>query len=165
MDSAEFRSFFVRARLQGTIMDTNDAVLAFRVPPEPLLSRLVRDAVAELARSRGVGEDDLAHFQTALGEALANAIEHARSRTPIEVEVRLSHDRIVATVQDGGIGFATERVVDPTLPDPSAERGRGLPIMRRCSDIFAIESVPGKGTAVVIGRFLRPTGRAAGLAS
>jgi hypothetical protein len=27
--------------------------------------------------------------------------------------------------------------------------------MRRCTDIFAVHSLPGKGTAVVLGRYLR----------
>jgi hypothetical protein len=27
--------------------------------------------------------------------------------------------------------------------------------MRRCTDIFAVHSVPGRGTAVVLGRYLR----------
>jgi anti-sigma regulatory factor (Ser/Thr protein kinase) len=46
-------------------------------------------------------------------------------------------------------------VVEPSLPGADAERGRGLPIMRRCSDIFAIRSEPGRGTAVVLGRYLQ----------
>ncbi|GAC1304100.1 MAG: hypothetical protein NVSMB19_14640 [Vulcanimicrobiaceae bacterium] len=136
-----------------------DEVLDFRIPPKPHLSRVVRDGVAEFARSRGVGAEDLDHFLTALGEALANAIEHAHADTPVEIEVRLTSDRIVATVQDMGIGFETALVVGPALPAVTAERGRGMPIMRRCTDIFAIDSVPGKGTAVVLGRYLRDASR------
>ena len=30
--------------------------------------------------------------------------------------------------------------------DPLAERGRGLPIMRRCVDDLTISSTPGRGT-------------------
>ncbi len=137
-------------------MSASDAVLDFRVPPEPHLSRVVREGVATFARSHGVGEDDLSHFLTALGEALANAMEHARAQQPLTVEVRLSDDRIVATVQDNGVGFPSARtIVEPQLPNLDSERGRGLPIMRRCSDIFAVESTPGQGTAVMLGRYLR----------
>jgi anti-sigma regulatory factor (Ser/Thr protein kinase) len=99
----------------------------------------------------------------ALGEALANAIEHARAERPIEISCRVNGERIVATVRDEGIGFDDEAIAAPSgrlpdLPESSAERGRGLPIMRRCSDIFAVQSEPGKGTAVVFGRYLRLAG-------
>ncbi len=135
--------------------EPDEAIVDFRVAPQAHLSRVVREGVMDFARSHGVCEDDLAHFLTALGEALANAIEHARAEGPIVIEVRVRHDRILASVQDNGIGFASQLVVDPQLPTPDAERGRGLPIMRRCCDIFALNSSPGKGTAVVLGRYLR----------
>jgi len=102
-----------------------------------------------------VGEDDLSHFLTAMGEALANAIEHARCDAPIEIECRVGRGQIVATVTDGGIGFAGDSTAAGELPDATSERGRGLLIMRRCSDIFDVKSVPGKGTAVRLGRYLR----------
>ena len=136
-------------------MNTSEAVLDFRVRPEPHRSRGARDAIVDFARSNGVGEDDLAYFATAVGEALANAVEHARAEVPIAVEVRVAPDRILALVQDSGVGFEAGVVAEPALPEPDAERGRGLPIMRRCCDIFALNSSPGKGTAVVLGRYLR----------
>ena len=134
---------------------TTAAILDFRVQPQPQLSRVVREAVAKFGRQHEIAEEDLEHFLTALGEAVANAIEHAHARQPIRIEVRLHADRIVATVEDDGIGFRPIDLAEPSLPDPTAERGRGLPIMRRCSDIFTIDSTPGKGTAVVLGRYLR----------
>lgn len=139
-------------------MGTTEAVLDFRVSPQPHLSRVVRAGVSDFAREHGVAEEDLGCFLTALGEALANAIEHSRADKLIEIEIRVGADRIVATVRDNGVGFESDLVVEPGLPDPTAERGRGLPIMRRCSDIFALKSIPGKGTAVVLGRYLRRGG-------
>jgi len=139
----------------GIPMQTSEAVLDLRVPPQPHSSRIVREGVTDFVRAHHIGEEDLAHFLTALGEALANAIEHAHADLPIEVEVRLSGERILATVHDSGVGFRPELVVVASVPDPTAERGRGLPIMRRCCDIFRIESAPGHGTAVVLGRYIR----------
>ena len=136
-------------------MSTQEAVLDFRVPPQAHLSRVVREGVGDFASAHGVGEDDLSHFMTALGEAVANAIEHAGATAPIAIEVRVGSDRIVASVRDDGRGFVLPLAIDPKLPDPTAERGRGLPIMRRCCDIFAVNSTPGKGTTVVLGRYLR----------
>lgn len=136
-------------------MNSSEAVLDFRVAPQPQVSRTVRGSVTEFARGNGVSEDDLAHFLIALGEALANAIEHGHADSPIDIEVRIGKDRIIATVQDGGVGFAAEVISEAALPSDCAERGRGLPIMRRCCDIFALKTEPGKGTAVVLGRYLR----------
>ena len=136
-------------------METSEASIDLRVPPQPSYSRIVREHVAEFARTHGVGDDDLTHFLIALGEALANAIEHGLAETPVEIEIRIGPDRIVATVQDGGVGFAADVIADASLPEDSSERGRGVPIMRRCCDIFAVKTEPGKGTAVVLGRYLR----------
>jgi len=140
-------------------MHTSEAVLDIRVQPEPRASRAVRLGVARFGREHGVSEDDLDLFLTALGEAIANAVEHgARSRREIAivVEVRISHDRIIGHVQDDGDGFAVVSSSEPALPDFSSERGRGLPIIRRCSDFFAVTSSPGKGTAVLLGRYFQP---------
>jgi anti-sigma regulatory factor (Ser/Thr protein kinase) len=136
-------------------MAPSEAVLDFRVPPVPHVARAVRDGVAEFAQARGVGREDLGHFLSALGEALANAIEHSRATEPIAVQVRIDRESIVATIADNGVGFPVERFAEPCLPDPGAERGRGLPIMRRCCDIFSIQSERDKGTSIVLGRYFQ----------
>jgi anti-sigma regulatory factor (Ser/Thr protein kinase) len=143
-----------------------DVVLRLTIPPQPRRSRLVRDRVTAFALENGVDETDLGDFLAALGEAVANAIEHGGTSHPIRVECRISEHRIQALVEDRGVGF-TRPAETADLPDPTSERGRGLPLMRRCSDIFTVRSAPGRGTAVKIGRFLsrplrppfRPDGR------
>jgi len=136
-------------------MGTSDPILHLEIPPQPHLSRLVRERVIAFAAEHGVGEEDLANFLTALGEAVANAIEHARTTEQIRIECRISAESIVAVVADDGVGFDRSVAVAAELPDPTAERGRGLPLMRRCSDIFDVKSTPGSGTAIKVGRFLR----------
>ncbi len=107
------------------------------------------------AAAHGVPKGDAADFVAALSEALANAIEHSQSKD-IEVSCALVDDEcLVATVVDHGVGFAADPHGRPSLPDPLAERGRGLPLMRRFTDDVAVRSVPGKGTAVVLSRHLR----------
>ena len=135
-------------------MNTSDAVLKLEIPSKPHLCRVVRERVVEFALSEGVAGDDLDQFLPALGEALANAIEHGRSEAPIRIECRITSDRIVGTVLDGGVGFPGQ-VTAAEIPDVNAERGRGLPIMRRCTDIFSVSSKPGHGTAVTLGCYLR----------
>ncbi len=109
------------------------------------------------ASSYNLDSDDLRDFLTALGEALANSMEHAGSTESIDITCWLvGNDQFLATVVDKGKGFQMSAPeLEPRLPGLEAERGRGLPIMRRCTDIFAVRSEPGKGTSVILGRYLR----------
>ncbi len=137
---------------------TPGARLRLRVPPDPQLGRYVREQIIAFASALEIPEAELSDFLTALGEALANAMEHSGAHEPIEVSVWLvGSDQLVATVVDRGVGFEPTGagVAEPHLPDSFSERGRGLPIMRSCSDIFSVRSSPGNGTAVTLGRFVK----------
>ena len=131
--------------------------VAFSVPRQPHQCREVRERVAAFARRFRIADDDLAQLLTAVGEAVANAIEHSGADGPIEVHCDADGERIVTIVRDGGVGFDADALASPPLelPTVDAEHGRGLPIMRRCSDIFSVSSIPGRGTVVVVGRLLR----------
>jgi len=130
-----------------------------RIPPHARFSRTVRKEVAAFARRLNVRGPELDEFIFALGEALANAIEHGKGDA-IDVRCNVEDDKILATVTDAGAGFGAHGLATMSLPNEYAERGRGLPIMRRCTDIFAVHSIPGRGTAVVLGRYL-PVGQRA----
>ena len=135
---------------------TPGAQLRLCVPSDPRVSVSVRREVLAFADVNGIAEDDLIDFVSAIGEALANAIEHACTSEPIEVMVwLLGEDRLFASVLDKGIGFTpAERSITSVLPDAFAERGRGLPIMRECADVFSVRSAPGQGTRVTLGCFV-----------
>lgn len=131
------------------------ALLRLRVVPSASCVRAVRERIAVLAVENGLVDDELRDLLTAVGEALANAIEHSRSAEPIDVVCWISSGSLFMTsVTDHGVGF---RGVSrgARLPAVSAERGRGLPLMRRCSDLFSITSEPYVGTTVTIGRTIR----------
>lgn len=130
-------------------------MLNVRIPPNARFSRTVRQDVLKFATEFEMSGEDLDEFIFAVGEALANAIEHSHSSDVIEVRCQLEDDKIMATIVDSGGGFKVDALANFTLPEALVERGRGLPIMRRCTDIFAVHSVPGRGTAVVLGRYLR----------
>jgi anti-sigma regulatory factor (Ser/Thr protein kinase) len=131
------------------------------VPPDARLGGYVRQEVIAFAETQGIDEPDVTDFVGAIGEALANAIEHAHTEEPIEISAwLLGEDRLFASVSDHGVGFSPVSCEQTNaLPDAYAERGRGLPIMRRCSDVFSVRSGPGQGTRVTLGRYVR---RAAG---
>lgn len=131
------------------------ANLRLRIPPDPRYGREVRERVAGFATAYRVGDDDLREFLTAIGEALANAIEHSRSADLITVSCWIDDGSLFASVIDEGVGFTAPATIESRLPDVFAERGRGLGIMRRCSDHVSVKSTPGKGTEVTLRRYLR----------
>jgi len=139
---------------RGTTAEAADAALRIEIPPDARCSRAVRERITTYALSHGVAAYDASEFVTAVSEAVANAVEHSRTLRTIEVSCSLAGGRLTASVVDYGIGFSPELLRVPRPPDPLAERGRGLPIMRQCSHFLAIDSVPGAGTSVTLGRYL-----------
>ena len=129
--------------------------LQLRIPPDPHYARTVRDAVMGFALLHGIAQSDLEALLFAIGEALANAIEHARSARDLEVVATIDDDHILASIIDFGRGLPALPADDAPLPSALSERGRGIPIMQRCTDFFSVESRPGAGTVVTLGRFRR----------
>ncbi|MEO6835816.1 MAG: ATP-binding protein [Candidatus Tumulicola sp.] len=126
--------------------------LQLRLPPLPRSARTGRDALAALAGFLDVAPADIESLTFALGEALANAIEHAGGDAEIEVSVTIDARTIVATVRDKGRGFTDPPGELLPFPEVSAEGGRGFPIMQRCTDFFDVRTHPGDGTVVTLGR-------------
>lgn len=133
------------------------AELRLSVPADPNQSLYVRRQIIGFAAAHGIGGDDVIDFIAAIGEALANAIEHAQTCEAIDVAMwMLGEDRLFASVTDRGIGFLpNDQAHEAVLPDAFSERGRGLPIMRSCSDVFTVRSAPGQGTHVMLGCFVQ----------
>lgn len=152
--------------IEGRRPSVEGATLRLHVPPTPQHVPSAREHLVEFILGHGVDRADLVEFLTAFGEALANAVEHSRAEAPIEISCWLVEtDQLVATVVDRGVGFqAKEATTRADLPDALAERGRGLPIMRNCTDLFTVETAPGKGTVVILGRYLRRPANRRGLA-
>jgi anti-sigma regulatory factor (Ser/Thr protein kinase) len=133
------------------------AFLRLHVVPSARCVRRVREQIATFANENGLLGEGLRDLLTAVGEALANAIEHSRSTDAIDITCWLSSaNRFMVNVTDHGVGFHNGTPRAARLPALSAERGRGLPLMRRCSDFFAISSEPHVGTTVTLGRAIRP---------
>jgi len=130
--------------------------LHVHIPPDARHARTVRDALLAFGSLHAVAELDLEALIFAVGEALANAIEHGCPQGgEIDVTVELDSHLISARIADRGRGFRDTPSGYMPLPDGLSERGRGLPIMQRCMDLCKVESMPGGGTIVTLGRFRR----------
>jgi serine phosphatase RsbU (regulator of sigma subunit)/anti-sigma regulatory factor (Ser/Thr protein kinase) len=125
--------------------------LQLRVPAEPEMLAPTRRVLRRWLRDHGAGEDDLATVTLAVGEACANAVEHAYSPGPASFDLHATHEDgvVTITVRDSG------RWRDPRGTD----RGRGMILMEASMDVD-LRADPG-GSEVVMKRRLGG-GRAAG---
>ena len=89
----------------------------------------------DFAHIVGFNGDDLFDIQIAVGEALANAAEHAvhGGATRFDVRASIEGDALVIEVQDNGTGFDASRK-SQTPPDSVRVRGYGTSIMRAVMD-------------------------------
>ncbi|HZV76211.1 MAG TPA: ATP-binding protein [Candidatus Babeliales bacterium] len=130
-------------------------VLRLAIPPLPRFARTARRAFADFAGFHHLGERDADSLIFALGEAVANAIQHAATRRSIDIRVRVAGDSVVVTVSDRGCGFADPPADRVMLPSAYAEAGRGFAIMQRFTDFLEVDTKPGRGTIVTFGRHRR----------
>jgi serine/threonine-protein kinase RsbW len=114
-----------------------------------VISPFVDQLMHFIARFRTPDGSEL-NIETALREALANAVVHGNQEDPsklVYVACRCSTDGEVSlTVQDQGQGFDTAAVLDPTTPEYRLlPHGRGIYLMKTLMDDVCFE----QGGAVV----------------
>ncbi|MEA2473487.1 MAG: hypothetical protein QOE06_1402 [Thermoleophilaceae bacterium] len=138
----------------GTVAD-DVAVLAVRIPAEaakrlelhlaadPGSLAVMRRALGDWLRRIGMDEASAYDVMVAVGEAAANAIEHAYG--PSE-----AHFRLEATVEDGSLVVS---VMDEGRwrPARGSHRGRGLAMMEELMDDVQVDSTD-RGTAITMRR-------------
>ena len=120
---------------------------------------LARMLVAAFMADMNPTLEQLADVKTAVSEAVTNAIIHGYSDE--SRQVRIACDRqggeLMVTVEDDGIGIADiERARQPFYTSkPQLERsGMGFAFMEAFTDRLEVESCPGKGTRVVLWKYI-----------
>jgi anti-anti-sigma factor len=123
--------------------------LRLELPAVPAALPGVRRRLGAWLGGLGMGEQDRVGVMVAVGEACANAAEHAyrgKEPGPMRVSARVDVDGVLSvTVRDEGAWRPPDR-------DPG-DRGRGLLIMRQLVDGVVLEE--GLGTAVTLSLRLR----------
>ena len=89
-------------------------------------------------RDAGFSDRDQFAVQLAFAEAVANAVRHGNGSDPhkhVHLRFAVDSQRVWIRVEDEGIGFAVDRVPNPTLTE-NLERpcGRGLFLIRSYMD-------------------------------
>ncbi len=78
-----------------------------------------------------LAQEDRMDFSLAVGEALANAVEHGKC-SHLSIDCRYARNRVVCEIEQDGIGFMPPQL--PTMPKRSALRGYGIFIMKHTVD-------------------------------
>jgi len=116
---------------------------------------LARQRARQLAELLGFESQDQTRIATAVSEIARNAFRYARrGRVEFRVEGRTVPQLLRVRVSDEGPGVAD---LDAVLGGSyQSETGMGLGILgaRRLMDRFHIESSPGRGTCVTLGKLL-----------
>ncbi len=95
-------------------------------PSTPRNATKARRAVVTYLTSVGVGESDLADLEQAVGEAIANAVEHGfREGSYFEIRATVEDGTLRIEVEDDGPGFEPQN-----MSEPRSLRGFGITVMR-----------------------------------
>jgi anti-sigma regulatory factor (Ser/Thr protein kinase) len=111
------------AVLSATILPARPETVELKLPAAPSSATIARRFVSRYARVAQLGPERTFDLVLAVGEAVANAVEHAYRGAAGDFVLRLStsEGKILGEVQDLGTWREGR---------PSPERGRGLAILR-----------------------------------
>ncbi|MEA2452652.1 MAG: phosphoserine phosphatase RsbU/P [Actinomycetota bacterium] len=155
----------------GNELRDDIAMLIFQIAPDKMLSEPVREIVlpnepsriSEIRRFVAAFLADLrapvetsSEILLAVGEAAGNAYRHGRrnnGRSEIRVRCEYERPEFSVEVTDDGPGFDLAEVEGRGTPDPFAQGGRGLFLMKELMDGVTVDC-SGQGTTVHLHRSL-----------
>ena len=120
-----------------------------------------RTAVACFAAQMDPTLNELEDIKTAVSEAVTNAIVHGYPDTLGRIAMRfriIKGNTLEISIRDWGKGIAdVQQAMTPLYTTGGEERsGMGFTIMGSFMDKLRVRSSPGKGTTVVMQRFISP---------
>jgi serine/threonine-protein kinase RsbW len=103
--------------------------------------RVVRSALSAL----GVLDNVRYDVELALTEACANVVRHAAYSDEYDVSIDVFDETCSIDVIDSGRGY-DEATLQASMPNPSAEEGRGLHLIRMLAENVRLAHHPKQGT-------------------
>lgn len=139
--------------------ETNYIKLEF--PSRSCNEAFARTAAAAFAAQLDPTLEELGDIKTAVSEAVTNAIVHGYPDSIGRVALRMriiKGNTLEISIRDWGRGIAdVEQAMTPLFSTGGQERsGMGFTIMGSFMDKLRVRSTPGKGTTVVMQRFISP---------
>lgn len=133
-------------------MDNN---MKFEFPSKSENERLARTVCAAFALELDPTIDEMDEIKTAISEAVTNAVIHGYcgGEGIITIECGAEGRELTYTIADKGCGIAdVTKAMEPLYTGkPDSERsGMGFSIMEAFMDELKVESMPGRGTTVIM---------------
>ncbi len=129
-----------------------DNLFQFQFPSRADYVGEVRQALGHWMATLGFSRGDTEDFQTAVTEAVTNAVQHGSPDGPggqfHVLGRRTGAGALHVEVTDSGLGLPLD-APRPLMPEPDAAAGRGLPLMQELADTVEFRSVP-RGLRVVL---------------
>ena len=132
--------------------------LTLRLPREPASVPVARHLARHLLQALGTADRVADDVETGVGEACANAVQHAWRGTAFDLAITVDGPVCTVRVIDEGPGFDPDGVAPVSV---SAEGGRGLALMRAVADELDVVSRQEHGTIVRLVKRLEPAPAAA----
>jgi serine/threonine-protein kinase RsbW len=121
--------------------------LTWRLPRVAATVSMPRRALDSALKALGVTAECRGDLMLALNEACANAVEHARVGADYRVTITADAHRCAIEIVDCGVGLADAGPDRRDVP-PASLRGRGMAIIRACTDSLDLAPVQPHGLAV-----------------
>ncbi|GAC1579134.1 MAG: hypothetical protein NVS3B7_13000 [Candidatus Elarobacter sp.] len=121
------------AALTVAVADVPANTFTYTFSALPMAVPIVRRSLDRFAQRLGIEDEGRFSLLTAVGEAIANAVEHAYLGSPglVRVQAEAADGLLVISVEDEGKWKPAQR---------RDERGRGLPLMRALMDAVEIRT-------------------------
>lgn len=120
----------------------------------------VNAVVRELASAAGFDQDSTQAIQTAVHEAVVNAIVHGSDREEtqrVKLDIAVRAGGLEVRVEDEGRGFDPTNVPDPLAPQNlTRSSGRGIFLMRKLMDEVTFSRLASGGMEVRMLKHLLP---------
>ena len=141
--------------------------MKIRFPAVSVNEGVIRAAITSFCASADPTATELGDIRLSVSEAVTNAIVHAYRELPrgevgyVYISARLYDTREVSIeISDSGCGIAdveaARRPFVTTGGDGSERCGMGFLVMESFMDSLAVKSKLGKGTTVLMRKFLKP---------
>lgn len=121
--------------------------LTLALPQDAMSIPLVRRTLTRSLEVLGVNDDCSADIQVAISEACTNVLNHTREGDQYEVVCGIDSQLCTIEITDRGHGFDADSL-GLTEAAPTAERGRGIQLMRALVDHIRFDSHDENGTVV-----------------
>ncbi|MGI6260773.1 MAG: anti-sigma F factor [Acutalibacteraceae bacterium] len=130
------------------------------IPSRSANEAFARASVAAFIAQLDPMVEELADIKTAVSEAVTNCIVHAyhESAGLIYITCRIFGDgRVQIRIRDRGCGIENiAQAMEPLYTTAGGERaGLGFAVMQSFTDKLRVQSLPGKGTTVVMEKTIR----------